>query len=289
MSTEMSSPPLVLIVEDEPPHRRHFHALLSRLNYRLMDAGTAEEALEIAAKHRPDLVLLDLGLPDMDGQEVIGRLREWSQAPIIVLSVRDQDNQKIMALEGGADDYLTKPFSPGELLARIQVAFRHAARGATSDEPVFECGELKIDRATRRVSLGGEVVHLTRLEYTLLGTMARHAGKVLTHDFLLREVWGPKRAGDSQLLRVCMGGLRRKIEREPARPRYMHYRARRGLSAHARVVRGCSISRESSCLIYKSYIYCWHLYFLLVSVPILLARRRTTSRQAAEVIAFRRG
>lgn len=221
MATEISSPPLVLIVEDEPPHRRHFHALLSRLDYRLIDAATAEEALDLAAKHRPDLVLLDLGLPDMDGQEVIQRLREWLQSPIIVLSVRDQDNQKVMALEHGADDYLTKPFSPSEFLARIQVAFRHAARGSSNDLPVFECGELRIDRATRRVTVGGAIVPLTRLEYTLLGTMARHAGKVLTHDFLLREVWGPKRVGDSQLLRVCMGGLRRKIEREPARPRYI--------------------------------------------------------------------
>jgi two-component system KDP operon response regulator KdpE len=221
VSTGTSSPPLVLIVEDEPPMRRYLNSFLSRYKYRLAEAATGEEALALAADNPPDLVLLDLGLPDMDGQDVLEQLREWLRAPIIVLSVRDQDKQKIMALDHGADDYLTKPFSTGELLARIQVAFRHAARGGEVASPVFECGELSIDRTARRVSVGGTDVPLTRLEYKLLVTLARHAGKVLTHQFLLSEVWGPKRGEDTQHLRVFMAGLRRKIESEPARPRYL--------------------------------------------------------------------
>ena len=202
--------------------RRYLRSFLSRLDYRLAEAATGEEALVAAAEAPPDLVLLDLGLPDMDGQEVLRRLREWLAAPIIVLSVRDQDKQKVMALNHGADDYLTKPFSTGELVARIQVAFRHAARGPAGEAShVFRSGELEIDRTARRVSVGGEEVRLTRLEYKLLVTLARHAGKVLTHQFLLAEVWGPKRAEDIQHLRVFMAGLRRKIEREPAQPRYL--------------------------------------------------------------------
>ncbi len=222
MSSGSLAPALVMIVEDEAPMRRFLRSFLSRYEYRLTEAATGEEALALAAESPPDLVLLDLGLPDMDGQEVLERLREWLRSPIIVLSVRDQDKQKIAALNHGADDYLTKPFSTGELLARIQVALRRAAPGAASDAPpVFECGELKVDMGTRRVSVRGTEVHLTRLEYKLLVTMVRYAGKVLTHQFLLGEVWGPKHAENTQHLRVFMAGLRRKIESEPARPRYL--------------------------------------------------------------------
>jgi two-component system KDP operon response regulator KdpE len=212
----------VLLVEDEAPMRRFLRSFLSRSAYRLSEAATGEEALVVAGENPPDLVLLDLGLPDMDGQDVLRRLREWLQSPIIVVSVRDQDKQKIAALNHGADDYLTKPFSTGELLARIEVAFRHAAQGPGSEaSPIFTCGDLQIDMVARHVSRGGAEVRLTRLEYKLLVTMARYAGKVLTHQFLLGEVWGPKRVEDVQHLRVFMAGLRRKIEIESARPRYL--------------------------------------------------------------------
>jgi two-component system KDP operon response regulator KdpE len=222
VSTGSNVAPLVMLVEDEAPMRRFLRGFLARFDYRFLEAGTGEEALRLAGETPPDLVLLDLGLPDMDGQDVLVQLREWLQAPIIVLSVRDQERQKIAALEHGADDYLTKPFSTGELLARIQVAFRHAAQGAGGGaSPVFAVGDLRLDRTARRVTLAGEDVRLTRLEYKLLVTMAQHAGKVLTHQFLLGEVWGPKRAEDVQHLRVFMAGLRRKIEREPAQPRYL--------------------------------------------------------------------
>jgi two-component system, OmpR family, KDP operon response regulator KdpE len=222
VSSSAATAPLVLIVEDEAPMRRFVRSFLSRFDYRLAEAATGEEALAAAAESPPDLVLLDLGLPDIDGQDILVQLREWLRAPIIVLSVRDQDKQKIMALNHGADDYLTKPFSTGELQARIQVAFRHAAQGAGGETAaLFESGGLVIDRGARRVIVDGQEVKLTRLEYKLLATLARHAGKVLTHQFLLGEVWGPKRVEDSQHLRVFMAGLRRKIEAEPARPRYL--------------------------------------------------------------------
>jgi two-component system KDP operon response regulator KdpE len=211
-----------MLVEDEAPMRRFLRGFLARYNYRFMEAATGADALQMAGETPPDLVLLDLGLPDMDGQDVLVQLREWLRAPIIVLSVRDQERQKITALEHGADDYLTKPFSTGELLARIKVAFRHAGGGGSGGaSPLFAVGELAIDRTARRVTLAGEEVRLTRLEYKLLVTMVQHAGKVLTHQFLLGEVWGPKRIEDVQHLRVFMAGLRRKIEAEPAQPRYL--------------------------------------------------------------------
>jgi two-component system KDP operon response regulator KdpE len=214
--------PLVLVVEDELPMRRFLRTFLSSAAYRLVEAASGEEAIQAAVATPPDLVLLDLGLPDLDGQEVIRRLREWLEAPIIVLSVRDQDKQKIMALTNGADDYLTKPFSTGELLARLKVAFRHAAaRKGEAASPLFSSGELQIDFAARRVVVRGDEVRLTRLEHKLLVTMAKHAGKVLTHQFLLDEVWGRKRGEDVRHLRVFMAGLRRKIEAESARPRYL--------------------------------------------------------------------
>jgi two-component system KDP operon response regulator KdpE len=211
--------PLVVLIEDEVPMRKFLRAFLSGAGYRVEDAARAEEGLKLAVDKRPDLVILDLGLPDMDGQDVLRKLREWMTAPIIVLSVRYQDEQKIMALNHGADDYLTKPFSTGELLARIRVALRHASRGQSGGEsPVFESGDLKIDFSTRRVFVRESEVRLTRLEYKLLTAMARQAGKVLTHQYLLEQVWGPKHAENTQYLRVFMAGLRRKIEFDPAQP-----------------------------------------------------------------------
>jgi len=222
MSSATSNPPLVLVVEDEPPMRKFLRAFLSGARYRISEASTGRDALAIALDTRPDLIILDLGLPDLDGQEVLQRLREWYQGPIIVLSVRNQDSQKIAALDHGANDYLAKPFSTGELLARIRVALRNTASGrAAEDELVFQAGELKVDLGARRVFVRGEEVHLTRMEYKLLVTLVRYAGKVLTHQFLLEQVWGQKQTDRPQHLRVFMASLRRKIEADSARPVYL--------------------------------------------------------------------
>lgn len=213
--------PLVLLIEDELPIRRFLRTSLADHEYRLVEADTGKQGLRLAAQQPPDLVILDLGLPDMDGQDVLGQLRDWFQGPIIILSARDQEQQKVTALDHGADDYLTKPFSTGELLARIRVALRHASRSATQESPAFAVGELRVDQSTRRVHLGESEVHLTPLEYKLLTTLIRHAGKVLTHRFLLKEVWGPHHVEETHYLRVFMANLRRKIEPDPAQPRYL--------------------------------------------------------------------
>jgi two-component system KDP operon response regulator KdpE len=214
--------PRLLLVEDELPIRKFISAALTSANYHLDEVGTAQQALQHASQSPPDLVILDLGLPDMDGQEVIERLRDWLTAPIIVLSARDEDQQKITALDNGADDYLTKPFSTGELLARVRVALRHANRtGDDASKTSFECGDLKVDLAARRVFVGGNEVHLTPIEYKLMATLIRYAGKVLTHRQLLKEVWGPDQVHETHYLRVFMANLRRKLELDPARPRYL--------------------------------------------------------------------
>ena len=215
--------PLVLLVEDELPIRKFLGASLASAGYRLDEATTGHEALKLAAETPPDLVILDLGLPDMDGQELLRKLREWLAAPIIVLSARDQEQQKIAALDHGADDYLTKPFSTGELMARIRAALRHAARiSAREDgESVYENGDLKIDLATRRIFVGENEVHLTPIEFKLLATLVQSVGKVLTHRQLLKEVWGPHQVEETHYLRVFMANLRRKIEADPAQPRYL--------------------------------------------------------------------
>jgi two-component system, OmpR family, KDP operon response regulator KdpE len=212
--------PLLLIVEDELPIRRFLRSSLGG-EYRLVEAETGEKAIRVAAQQPPDLVILDLGLPDVDGQEVIRQLREWLNAPVIVLSARDQEQQKIMALDNGADDYLTKPFSTGELLARIRVALRHAARSSGEEISIFDAGDLKVDLSLRRVFVRGEEIHLTPIEYKLLTTLIQHAGKVLTHRFLLRAVWGPHRDQENHYLRVFMASLRRKIEQDSTQPRHL--------------------------------------------------------------------
>jgi two-component system KDP operon response regulator KdpE len=213
---------VVLVVEDEPQVMRFLRATLPAQGYRLVEATTGQQGLLEAASRTPDLVLLDLGLPDLDGVEVTRRLREWSKVPIIVLSARGQESDKIQALDAGADDYLTKPFGVGELLARMRVALRNAARLLSGNAPsVFEVGELRVDLGARRVSVAGRDVRLTRTEYNLLALLVKHAGKVLTHRQLLREVWGPGAANESHYLRVYMGQLRHKLEADPARPRYL--------------------------------------------------------------------
>jgi two-component system KDP operon response regulator KdpE len=215
-------PVKVLLIEDELPTRRFLRVALESENCTLIEGATAREGIALAASHNPDLVLLDLGLPDADGIEVTRRLREWCSKPIIVLSARGQESDKIQALDAGADDYLTKPFSVGELLARMRVALRHAEQVRDgSEEPLFEVGDLRLDRVRRQVFIRGKELHLTPIEYRLLSMLATHAGRVLTHRQLLKEVWGPGRVDQPHYLRVYMAQLRAKIERDPARPEYL--------------------------------------------------------------------
>jgi two-component system KDP operon response regulator KdpE len=211
--------PRVLVVDDERAIRRLLRASLSAHGYQVLEATSGHEGLDAAASGRPDLIILDLGLPDLDGVEVTRRLREWSKTPVVILSVRGRDDEKIAALDAGADDYLTKPFSMGELLARMRVAMRHAAQPA--DEPVITVGELTVDVARRLITVGGREVGLTPVEYSLLRTLAVHAGRVMTHTQLLRDVWGPGYGSDGNLLRVNISKLRHKIETDPAQPRYI--------------------------------------------------------------------
>jgi len=214
--------PAILVIEDEPQIRRFLRAALSANGYRLIEATTAQEGLIQAATCQPDLVILDLGLPDLDGLEVTRRLREWATIPIIVLSARGQESDKIAALDAGADDYVTKPFGIGELLARMRVALRHAMRASREpDSAVFVVGDLQVDMAQRRVSVADQEIHLTPIEYRLLTTLVHYAGKVVTHRQLLQEVWGPGYANATHYLRVYMGQLRHKLEANPARPRYL--------------------------------------------------------------------
>ncbi len=215
----------ILIIEDEQSIRNFLRATLKTQGYRIVEAATGREGLSLTASHIPDIVILDLGLPDVDGVQVIEETRAWSAVPILVLSARDQERDKIDALDAGADDYLTKPFGTGELLARLRVAMRHSVIAAGEHgEPTgsFRVGELTIDTDRRLVLVGGETVHLTPTEYRLLLTMAQHAGKVLTHSFLLREIWGPNSTGETQYLRVFMANLRRKLEHNPAEPEYIY-------------------------------------------------------------------
>jgi two-component system KDP operon response regulator KdpE len=210
----------VLVVDDEPAIRRFLRTTLAAHRYAIFEADCGQAALMAVTAERPDLILLDLGLPDLDGVEVTRLLREWTSIPIIIVSVRGQEADKIAALDAGADDYLTKPFGVGELLARMRVALRHA--GPSDADPVFTVGDLAVDLTRREVRLGRQVVQLTPTEYDLLRLLVRHAGKVLTHRHLLREVWGRGYEQETHMLRVNISNLRRKIEPTPARPRYIH-------------------------------------------------------------------
>ncbi|GLH73499.1 DNA-binding response regulator [Geothrix limicola] len=217
----MSGPgALILLVEDEPQMRRFLRVSLEGSGYRYLEAATGQEGLSLAAQHRPDVLLLDLGLPDMDGLEVVSRLREWSQIPVIVISARGQESDKVDALDAGANDYLTKPFGTRELLARVRVALRHANPEA-GEQPVFTLGRWRVDLAKRQVFVEDQEVHLTPLEYSLFTTLIRHAGKVVTHRQLLKEVWGGAAGAQPLYLRVYMTQLRHKLEEEPSRPRYL--------------------------------------------------------------------
>ncbi len=219
----MSTPEVtVLIIEDEPEILRFLRTTLPRYGYRLHEACTGQEGLTQAIARNPDLILLDLGLPDMDGLEVIRRLRKQAAIPIIILSARDQEQVKVEALDLGADDYVTKPFGINELLARMRVVLRHASRvSGTAVEAVFTSGSLQIDFERRQVLKAGKEIHLTPIEYKLLTVLVRYAGKVLTHRQLLKEVWGPLHVDEAHYVRVYMQHLRNKLEANPAHPHYL--------------------------------------------------------------------
>jgi two-component system KDP operon response regulator KdpE len=214
----------IIVVDDEVEIRRFLRASLAAHGNTIFEAGCGQDALRLAADQRPDLLILDLGLPDIDGVEITRRIREWSRLPIIILSVRNQEVDKIEALDAGADDYLTKPFSVGELLARIRVALRHAATlaaGKGQETTLFQAGELRVDTARRQVFVAGRETRLTPIEYKLLLTLVHFAGRVVTHRHLLQEAWGPAYTGQTQYVRIYMARLRHKLEEDPSRPRLL--------------------------------------------------------------------
>ena len=215
----MSEPlkPMVLVVDDEPQIRRLLTVTLEANGFRILAAVNGNEALTLAAQHRPAIVVLDLGLPDLTGQEVLRRLREWSNVPVVILSVQDDEAGKVAALDAGADDYVTKPFNTAELLARLRVALRHAAK--PEGDAVFQSGHLVVDLASRRVTVRGKEVSLTVTEYNLLRLLVKHAGKVITHRHLLTEVWGAGAVAQTHYLRVYVAHLREKLEADPAQPK----------------------------------------------------------------------
>lgn len=224
MNPEASIPKRVaLVIDDEPQIRRLLRVTLESQNYRVFDAATGEEGIAEAALRRPDVVLLDLGLPDLDGIEVLRRLREWSRVPVVILSVRDREEEKVGALDAGADDYLTKPFGAAELLARLRAAQRHAQVAAS--DAVFHADGLEVDLAARVVRKRGSEVKLTPIEYALLRSLVTHAGKVLTHRHLQMEVWGPSAVSQTHAMRVHIAHLREKIEDDPSEPRWIRTEA----------------------------------------------------------------
>lgn len=218
----MESNPLVMVVEDEKVIRDFLAAILRNNGYRVMEFSTGGEAIKQLSTNSVDLVLLDLGLPDIDGLIVLDAIRQWSSVPIIVVSAREHEKEKVEALDRGADDYVTKPFSNAELLARVRTAMRRKAAGPLSEDarPPFIVGDMQIDYVRRQVTLVGEVVHLTPNEYKILLILSANAGRVITHETLLREIWGPY-VGDNQILRVNMANIRRKLERNPGDPAYI--------------------------------------------------------------------
>ena len=212
---------LILAIEDDPQILRFLRTTLTSSGYRLLEATTGGEGINQVALHHPDIIILDLGLPDLDGLDVTRRLREWSETPIIVVSAREKERDKVEALDAGADDYLTKPFGTAELLARIRVALRHSLKSIGADDGQFEVGELRVDLVRRQVFVQGNEVHLSPIEYKLLTILVQYAGKVVTGRQLLKLVWGPGYENESHYVRVYMGQLRHKLEADPARPRYL--------------------------------------------------------------------
>jgi two-component system KDP operon response regulator KdpE len=224
-SSDEKTPPnraTLLVIEDEPPIRKFLRVTLASQGYRVLEAETGKDGLREAASRQPNLIILDLGLPDLSGLELMRQLREWSAVPVIVVSALGKEQDKIVALDAGADDYLTKPFAVGELLARVRVALRHAASAnSTTGDPVFTVGDLRVDLLRRRVSIADKDVHLTPNEFKLLAALVKHAGMVMTHRQLLKEVWGPGSGNESHYLRVYMNQLRQKLEQDSARPRFL--------------------------------------------------------------------
>jgi two-component system, OmpR family, KDP operon response regulator KdpE len=215
------NPVTVLIIEDEPPIRRFLRPAIEAAGWRLLEADTGRAAILEASQSWPDVIILDLGLPDIDGLEVIRRVREWSQVPIVILSARGQEADKIKALDAGADDYVQKPFSVSELLARLRVALRRSALSHSETDQPITAGDIIIDLVHRQVTTQGREVHLTPIEYKLLTTLARNAGLVMTHRQLLNEVWGPGHGNESQYLRIYVRQLRQKLEPNPTQPRHL--------------------------------------------------------------------
>lgn len=213
--------PLVLVVEDEPQMRRFLRASLGAEGYRVLEAWSVADGVRQVTAEHPDAILLDLGLPDGDGLELVRKVREWSSVPVIVVSARGREEEKVAALDAGADDYLPKPFGTKELLARLRVALRHARAGAAPDSPLLEVGPLRMDLERHEATVEGREVRLTPIEWRLLAYLAGHAGKVLTHAQILREVWGPNASSQSHYVRVYMAELRKKLEADPSRPRLL--------------------------------------------------------------------
>ncbi|MGG1946751.1 response regulator [Trinickia sp. NRRL B-1857] len=211
----------VVLIEDDKAIRRFVQASLESEQIRVVEAELGKRGLSLAASARPDLVIVDLGLPDIDGADVIRQLRDWSSVPVIVLSARTREEEKVAALDAGADDYLTKPFGVAELLARIRAQLRRSNRGASADASKLRFGAVEVDFEMRTVERDGQPIHLTPIEYRLLVSLARHAGRVLTHRQLLQEVWGPSRVDSAHYLRIYMGHLRQKLERDPAQPEHI--------------------------------------------------------------------
>ena len=214
----------ILLIEDEENIRSFIATTLKNQNYKIITASSGTEGLHLSASLCPDLVLLDLGLPDMDGMTVIKKLREWNSTPIIVISARSHEQEKAKALDGGADDYITKPFGTVELLARIRTSLRHSSQlsaGIHSNAPVYRHGDLTVDFEKHLVTLSGAMVHLTQIEFKLLGLLARNSGKVLTYSYIMEKIWGPYVDNNNQILRVNMANIRRKIEKNPAAPEHV--------------------------------------------------------------------
>lgn len=211
----------ILIVEDDDRIRNYIKTVLVSCGYNALETNKQQTALSLLASHKPDLLLLDLGLPDGDGQALIRQIRSWSQIPIVVVSARGHEQDKVEALDGGADDYITKPFGTDELLARIRAALRHGQQQGSKVSPVYTGNGLRVDTDRRTVQVDGRDIHLTQTEYRIVQLLCIHSGKVITHDFMLREVWGPFSGCDTQILRVNMANIRRKLEKDPTMPEYI--------------------------------------------------------------------
>jgi two-component system KDP operon response regulator KdpE len=220
----MNNKPYILVVEDDKPIRNFITASLGAQGFNYIETEKGNEAIALSMSYNPDLIILDLGLPDIDGIEVVAKIREWSKTPIIIVSARENERQKIEALDKGADDYLTKPFGIGELLARIRVSLRHRTTNQTENEnkDTFKVKDLIVDFNKRRVIINNEEMHLTPIEYKIMALLCKYSGKVLTHNFIIHEIWGSAIGNETQSLRVFMASLRRKIEKNPAQPEYIY-------------------------------------------------------------------